>query len=101
MTEESRHDGSHLACPPCFRIKLRTVQFQGIDAGQRRFTDRERTKDMDAYKSMRQQGIQPKHVFGSAEVQAQAETAWEVEHAVIMSDPVRKEFTKSLEESGV
>lgn len=97
--KSEEHTGQHQECPPCYRIKLANIQIQGIDAGQRRFTDRERARDMTAYQTMRRQGIQPAHVYGSAEIQAQATTAWEVEHATIMSNPVRKEFLPHLEAS--
>ena len=49
------HTGQHTGCAACFRIKLSTIQFQGIDAGQRRFTEKERSKDMETYKKLRNQ----------------------------------------------
>ena len=44
------HDGSHQNCAPCFAIKIRTVQFQGMEAGTRRNEDKSRARDMDEYK---------------------------------------------------
>ena len=90
------HVGQHIDCPPCFAIKLRSVQFTGIDAGQHRFTDRERTRDMESYKSLREQGYQPKNVFGSAELAAQAHSKFEIEHRVVMAPSIRKEMESQM-----
>ena len=90
------HDGRHTDCPPCFAIKLRTVQFQGIEAGQHRFTDRERDKDMAAYPVLRAQGYQPRNVFGSAELAAQAHSKFEIEHKVVMAPNIRKEMESKM-----
>jgi hypothetical protein len=93
------HDGRHLNCDPCFKIKLRSVQFQGIEAGQHRFTDKERARSMDAYQRLRRQGLQPRNVFGSAEVEAQANSKFEVEHSVIMPPGIRKEMESRMAEA--
>ena len=92
------HTGQHQSCDACFKIKLRSIQFQGMEAGQRRFSERERTKDMDAYKTLRRQGYQPNHVFGSAEVAAQAGSKFEVEHSVVMAPTIRKEMDAHMSE---
>lgn len=97
--ENEPHDGRHFDCDPCFKVKLASIQFQGIDAGQRRFTDKTRSNDMDAYKSLRRQGYQPNHVFGSAEVAAQAESKFEVEHSVVMAPSIRKEMAARVDEA--
>ena len=91
------HQGQHSGCAPCFAIKIRTVQFQGIDAGQHRFTDKERTRDMDEYKKLRGQGYQPKNVFGSAEIAAMAGNKFELEHSVVMQPSLRKELDSRIE----
>lgn len=96
--EIESHEGQHYECVPCFKIKLGSVQFQGIDAGQRRFTDKERSRDMDSYQRLRRQGFQPKNVFGSAEIEAQASTKWELEHSVVMAPSIRKEMEGRMEE---
>jgi hypothetical protein len=36
-------------------------------------------KDLDAYKRLRQEGLQPKAIDGSAEVEKRAEHKWQVE----------------------
>ena len=90
--EFEAHEGQHQNCRECFAIKIRSIQFQGMEAGQHRFTDKERSRDMDAYKTMRRQGIQPKNIFGSAEVAAQASSTFEAEHSVVMASSIRKEM---------
>jgi len=41
--------------------------------------DRVLEKDLDAYKRLRQEGLQPKAIDGSAEVEKRAEYKWQVE----------------------
>ena len=91
------HQGQHHSCPPCFQIKIRTISFQGPDAGQHRFTERERDRDMAAYKKLRTQGYQPKNVFGSAEIAAMAGNKFELEHSVVMQPSLRKELDSRIE----
>jgi hypothetical protein len=92
------HNGQHREphCPPCFAIRIRTVQFQGIDAGQHRFTDRERDRDMTEYRKLRHQGYQPRNIFGSAELAAQASSKFEIEHKVVMAPNIRKEMESQM-----
>jgi hypothetical protein len=99
--EYEQHTGQHVGvgCDPCFVINLKSVQIQGIDAGQHRFTERERDRSMSAYKRLRRQGLQPKNVFGSAEIEAQASSKFEVEHSVIMSPGIRKEMESRMTEA--
>jgi hypothetical protein len=92
----SPHDGSHTECPRCFQIKLASIQMQGPAAGARRQSEKERERDMREYKTMRNQGYQPKNIFGSAEVAAQAGSQWEVEHAVVMAPDIRKEMLAKI-----
>jgi hypothetical protein len=93
--EYEPHNGQHRECDPCFKIKLQNIQFQGIDAGQHRFTDKERDKDMASYKALRMQGYQPAHVYGSAEIAAQAGSAFEIRQNVVMAPSIRKEMESS------
>lgn len=96
MTDYEVHTGQHLDCRECYRIKLSSIQFQGIDAGQRRATDKSRAKDMEAYPKLRRAGYQPKNVFGSAEIAARAETKFELEHSVVMAPGIRKEMESRM-----
>ena len=94
--ELETHEGQHQACAECFRIKLSSLQFQGMGAADRRQTDASRAKDMDAYAKLRRQGLQPKHVYGSAEIAAQASTPFELEHSVVMAPSIRKEMESRM-----
>src|ERR1700723_2799926 len=97
-TDDPKHDGPHdgTFADTCFGCRLKTLQFQGMAAQARRDKDSSLDKDLGAYKSMRAQGVQPKHVFGSYEVQQQAGTKFEAENQTIMSPELRKEFASRL-----
>jgi hypothetical protein len=99
VSEYTPHDGSHQDCQPCFAIKLSSIQFQGIDAGQRRFTEKERDRDLDTYQKLRRQGYQPKHIYGSSEIAAQANTKFELEHSVVMPTNIRKQMDERIEQT--
>ena len=96
MIENETHDGQHTGCQACFRIKCATIQFTGRGAGQNRHDEKTRTRDMIEYKNLRHQGYQPKNVFGSAEIAAQASSQFEVEHSVVMSPSIRKEMESRM-----
>jgi ribosomal protein L25 (general stress protein Ctc) len=51
---------------------------------------------MDAYQRLRRQGYQPKNVFGSAEIEAKANTKYELEHSVVMAPGIRKEMESRM-----
>ena len=86
------HQGQHQDCPPCFAIKLQSLSFQGPGAGERRQSEASRSRDMDDYQSLRRQGYQPAHVFGTHEVMMQAGSQFEVEHNMVMAPAIRKEM---------
>lgn len=99
MSENEAHEGQHQNCPPCYRVKLSSLQWQGIGAGQRRHDEKTRDKDMHAYRDLRRAGYQPKNVFGSAEIAAQASTTFELEHSVVMAPGIRKEMESRMEDA--
>ena len=101
MSEETfeAHVGQHMNCPPCFAIKLASVQLQSPAAGDRRRSEKERNRDMAEYPILRRQGYQPKQIFGCAEVAAQAGTEFEVENHVVMAPEIRKEMTARMAEA--
>lgn len=47
------------------------------------------TEDGDAYKRLRADGFQPKHINGSAELEARATTRFEVESSQVFDDPAK------------
>lgn len=96
MPDYEPHDGQHTGCPQCFAIKLRSIQFQGMGASDRRSDTKTRDEDMWAYKRLRRSGVQPQHVFGSSEIEKRADSQFEVEHHMVMSPEVRKEFDSRI-----
>jgi ribosomal protein L25 (general stress protein Ctc) len=70
-----------------------------MEAGGRRESEKSRSRDMDEYKNLRRAGYQPKNVFGSAEIAAQASTKFELEHSVVMKPSIRKEMESRMEDA--
>lgn len=72
----------------CWKCKIASVTF-GADALPTRNTqvattnakERVLEKDLDAYKRLRNDGVQPQQINGSARVEARASTKDQVEHA--------------------
>ncbi len=63
--------------PDCFGCKVKSIQ---LSAGTPALTAEARMgRDIDAYKALRRDGLQPRNVFGSHRVEATASTAAEVE----------------------
>ena len=58
---------------------------QAVEAREKRWE-----KDMPAYKRMRQQGLQPKTIDGSAHIEAKAETRFEVESGQVLPGQAKK-----------
>jgi len=79
----------------CYACKLASVQFAVPDREQRAYAfqarfDRENQTDRDAYRRLRLDGLQPKSVAGSAELEAHASTPFEVAQGVIRRSPEAK-----------
>lgn len=79
-----------------FKDKLHSITFGKVPGGARDKASVERkreknwSRDMDAYASMREQGLQPSKIDGSADLANAASDAWEVEHGIVMSPELRK-----------
>lgn len=92
--------------PSCFGCKLESVSFapsamatRNPGAARAKLTDPQLEKDRDAYKAMRRNGEQPKHVGGSAFLQAHANESFEITTGRIIDDNAdRKQFAKGFEE---
>lgn len=70
----------------CFGCKIAHVAVSSDATPTRRAhshdinqTERRWHKDMDAYKRLRQEGLQPKQIDGAARVEAKADTRFQVE----------------------
>lgn len=62
----------------CFKHKLRSIQFNPAPAPQT-LMERRWQRDMPAYKRLRDSGLQPKAIDGSADLETRASTQIEVE----------------------
>jgi hypothetical protein len=85
-------DGSH--SPNCYPCKLQSVSVAPSAMGTRypqaaraKIKDPNLEKDREAYKRLRKDGEQPKHVEGSAHFEKHATESFEIEMGVIMDDP--------------
>lgn len=66
------------AQPGCFGCKLETLQFATGPTPQS-LSERTLERDLSAYKSLRQQGIQPRKIGGSADLASTAKTVFDIE----------------------
>ena len=74
----------------CFACKISHVTISSDATPTRRAdnarineTERQWHKDMDAYKRLRQDGLQPKKIDGSAKVEARATEKYQVETGLV------------------
>lgn len=86
------HEGQHSGCTQCFPIKLRSINFQSAQTTDTNKADAQLRKDLDAYKRLRRNGVQPPHTDGSALLEAKCNEKVEVERATLMSRPIRQEI---------
>lgn len=66
-------------CCPSPREHYKSLRFLDVGQGSYHQKDRQLAKDRDAYKRLRQDGLQPKRVDGSHRVEAEATTKAQVE----------------------
>jgi hypothetical protein len=72
--------------PDCFGCRLRTINFSGTctpnrkpEVVQQNSFVSEMSRDLDAYRRLRAEGLQPKNVKGAADVEQFATSKFEVE----------------------
>lgn len=86
-------------CCASYREHLDGIAIFG--PSKQRDAARREDRDMDAYKRLRQSGVQPKQITGAAELEKVAEAKHEVERANIITDRrLRQQVTKVFEGSG-
>lgn len=89
-----------MACPRGCCATYRE-HLQGIRLGvtsTRMQRDRQESRDMDAYARLRANGMQPKSIEGSAELERFASTTHEIENRNIITDSAtRRRVTKVFE----
>lgn len=64
---------------PCFKCKLASISFGTSAGAQGRAHEKAVRADIDAYRSLRKDGLQPKTVLGASEVARHARTEAQVE----------------------
>jgi hypothetical protein len=86
-----QEDGEH--SPNCFPCKIRTVTMapsamltRSPEAARAVITDPQLEKDRESYRRLRRDGEQPKHLKGSAELEAKANESFEIETGWIVED---------------
>lgn len=104
----ARHlkDDSGECVPNCFGCKLESVSFapsamptRNPGAARAAMKDPQLQKDREAYKRLRKNGEQPKHVGGSAYMESVAEESCEITTGLVITDPSdRKQFAKGFAE---
>ena len=84
-------DGTH--SPSCFPCKIKTVGIAPSAMGTRfptaaraKVGDPKLDKDREAYRRLRRDGVQPKHVGDSAHFEAHATEAFEIETGQVVED---------------
>jgi hypothetical protein len=95
-----------LCSPNCYGCKLESFTVAPSAMGTRHpeaaraaVKDPELDKDREAYRRLRRNGEQPKHVGGSAYMEATASESFEITTGQIVSDPKdRKQFAQGFAE---
>jgi hypothetical protein len=98
----------------CFGCRLESVSFapsamptRNPGAARAAVKDPQLDKDRDAYRALRRQGEQPKHVEGSARLAATAESSAEITTGILMTEhgqdlldsrARRRQFAESFDE---
>lgn len=81
----ARHVPSPDCKPDCFGCKIQSVSMAPSamptrsDAGRINFDTKKSHADVAAYKRLRKDGLQPKTVKGSANLESRAVSKWEIE----------------------
>jgi hypothetical protein len=65
------------------RMGTNTTTSRGARVAEVNQTERNWNKDMPAYKRLRANGLQPKKIDGSAEVEKKAQESWQVETGIL------------------
>jgi len=65
------------------RMGTNTTTSRGARVAEINTTERNWNRDMPAYKRLRANGLQPKQIDGSAEVEKKAQESWQVETGIL------------------
>lgn len=67
-------------------------------AGAERSRERRWTRDMDGYKSLREQGLQPQGIDGAADLAMTASDQWEIDHGIVLSKDLQRTHLSALKD---
>lgn len=96
------HFGQH--GDACFGCRIQSVSFAASampsrsGAGDIKQNEKQLVKDRTAFKSMRDQGIQPGRLKGAAELQDKASTAYEIETGRLLPKSVASKIEQTTKE---
>lgn len=65
------------------RVGVNSTTTRGGEVAQINQTEKNWNRDMPAYKRLRADGLQPKRIDGSAEVERKAKESWQVETGIV------------------
>ena len=101
---DTEHNGQHYDCPPCFAIKVRTVQFGASTMPFRRpeavrltRDEKNLTRNLEAYKALRLSGVQPASTANAGDL-ANCDTKFEIESGNIVGAKMGKKIEGILDE---
>lgn len=94
---ERTHFGQHGEA--CFGCHIRSVQFDGKPPSPQSEMERRWSKDMPAYRRLRDQGLQPRQIDGCAELEATANSELEVGLHLRIDPQVRKAAQSRIDEA--
>lgn len=78
---------------------FRSLQFTGIVPCATSQMEKRWEKDMPAYKRLRDDGMQPKNIDGSAKIESGAETKQEVQAGVILNKRQRQQMRSVIDDN--
>jgi len=89
----------------CFGCKIKSVSFAAsamptrhVGASQTKTAEKQLVKDREAFKAMREQGIQPASLKGAAAMQAKATTKHEIETGRLMPKEIATKVESTVKE---
>lgn len=85
--------------PDCFRCKLVSVQFGNVEPPPQRLTEARWSKDLPAYKRLRDQGLQPKATKGCYELETRAHSQFEIDHHGLVEPTLWAKAKNQIEET--
>ncbi len=80
----------------CFYHKLRTIQFAGTARSPQSLMEARWERDMPAYRRLRDNGLQPPHIDGCAQLETRASSQLEIEMGHLISPSVLPQVAEGM-----